>query len=149
TKTLDVTGTGRISSTFTLTNVSSCTGSQALQTNASGDISCGAISVSGSTSGGGWNASGGAVNGKILEATSTYVVAIGSASSSPYAQFSVTSGSTASTTLALLPASSQTANIIDIYDTAGNLASVLTAGGKFGLGTTSPSQVLSVQGNGL
>src|SRR6185369_7312707 len=55
TRALEVTGTAKVSNTFTLGNVTSCTGSQALQTNGSGDVSCGAISVSGSSSAGGWS----------------------------------------------------------------------------------------------
>jgi hypothetical protein len=47
TRALEILGTAKVSSTFTLGGVISCTGNNALQTNGSGDISCGAISVSG------------------------------------------------------------------------------------------------------
>ena len=43
--TLDVTGTGRFSSTLTVSNISTCVGTQALQTDGSGNIVCGTISL--------------------------------------------------------------------------------------------------------
>ncbi|KKU53653.1 MAG: hypothetical protein UX77_C0039G0004 [Parcubacteria group bacterium GW2011_GWA1_47_11] len=144
-KTLDVSGTGRFDSTLTLSGSASCTGSQALQTNSQGDISCGSINVSGASSGGGWTTNN---IGSITLSTTTDRVAVG-ATSTPYAKLVVISSNSATTTLALLPASGATANILDIYNTSGALASVLTAGHLLGLGTTSPSQALSVQGNAL
>jgi trimeric autotransporter adhesin len=139
-------GTGQ-ASTFGINSILSCAGSEALQTNGSGNISCGTVSTGGASAGGGWVASGGATNGSITEATSTYLVAVG-ATSTPYAKFSVLSGSTATTTLALVPASGQTADILDIYNTSGALGSVFTAGGSLGLGTTSPGSILSISGVG-
>jgi hypothetical protein len=140
---LEVSGTARVSSTFTLGSVASCTGSQALQTNGSGDVACGSISVSGASTGGGWSTDS---IGSITLATSTDRVAIG-ATTTPYAKLTVLSGDVATTTLALLPASGQTANIIDIYDSAtGELGSVLTASGYLGLGTTTPANRLAVSG---
>jgi len=84
----------------------------------------------------------------VTLATSSDLVAVG-ATSSPYAKFSILSGSTGTTTLALVPASRQTANILDIYNTSGVLSSVFTASGNFGIGTTSPFATLSVAGNAL
>jgi len=46
-KTLDITGTLRASSTMTLSSITSCTGGNALQTNGSGDVACGAVSGGG------------------------------------------------------------------------------------------------------
>ncbi|MBM3272650.1 helix-turn-helix domain-containing protein, partial [Candidatus Kaiserbacteria bacterium] len=106
-------------------------------------VNCG--SGGGGASGGGWNAVGDAVNGRVTLATSTYLVAVG-ATTSPYAKLSVLSGSAGTTTLALVPATGQTANILDIYNTSGILTSVMTAGGNLGLGNTSPSEKLNVQG---
>jgi hypothetical protein len=145
TKTLDVNGTGRFASTLTLGSVLSCTGSQALQTDASGTISCGTLASGGASTGGGW-----ATNniGLISLATSTDLVAIG-ATSTPYAKFSILSGATGTTTLALVAAAGQTSNVLDIYDNTGVLSSVFTAGGNLGLGTTSPFARLSVAGNAL
>jgi hypothetical protein len=143
---LEVVGTGKFSSTLTLGSITSCTGSEALQTNGSGDIFCNNISASGATTGGGWTTFGDATNGTVTLATSTYLAAVG-ATTTPYAKLAILSGSSGTTTLALVPASGQTANILDIYNTSGSLSSVFTAGGFLGIGTTSPSQTLSVQGN--
>jgi hypothetical protein len=146
-KTLAVTGTGSFSSTLSLGNVLACSGSQALQTNGSGDIACGNVSLSASSLyiAGGWSSNG---VGSITLATTTDRVGIG-ATSTPYAKLSILSGAAGTTTLALVPVSGQTANIFDIYNTSGALSSVFTAAGKFGLGTTSPAEILSVQGNAL
>ncbi|MBM3272122.1 helix-turn-helix domain-containing protein, partial [Candidatus Kaiserbacteria bacterium] len=141
---LDVSGTGRFSSTLSLGSVTTCTGAQALQTDGSGNISCGTISVGGASSGGGWTTN---AIGRVSLSTTTDLVVVG-ASTSPYAKLSVLSGGTGTTTLALVPAAAQTANIFDIYDTSGLLSTVFTAGGSFGLGTTSPATTLSVGGSG-
>ncbi len=137
---------------FGISSLVSCSGTFALQTDVSGNIACGAVAGGlGSSGGGGFVATGGSVNGVISQATSTYRVGLG-ATSTPYAQLSVMSASTATTTFALRPANSQTANIIDIYNTSGVLSSVITAGGHMGLGTASPEnalgwgQVLNVHG---
>jgi hypothetical protein len=126
-----------------LSNITSCAGGQALQTNVSGVVSCGTISTGGSSTGGGWTTDN---IGDITLATSTDRVGIG-ATSTPYAKLSILSGNAATTTLALLPASGQTANILDIYNTSGALSTVFTAQGSLGLGTTSPARTLAVQGN--
>ena len=144
-KTLDVNGTGKFSSTLTLAGTLSCVGGQALQTDSQGNISCGTVTVSGASTGGGWTTNN---TGFVTLATTTDLVAIG-ATSTPYAKLTVLSGGAATTTLALVPASGQTADIVDIYNPGGALSSVLTAAGNLGLGTTSPSQALSVQGNTL
>ena len=84
-KTLDVTGTGRFSSTLTLSAAPTlnCNGSQALQTNSSGDISCGAVSSSGLSTAGGWTTNN---LGLVSLATTTYQVLIGASSTSTLAQ---------------------------------------------------------------
>ncbi|MDR3546804.1 MAG: DUF5011 domain-containing protein [Candidatus Pacebacteria bacterium] len=142
---LDVAGNARVANTLTLSSAPSCIGGEALQTDASGNISCGTISINGASSGGGWTTN---EIGSVTLSTTTDRVAIG-ASTTPYAKLSIISGSAATTTLALVPVSAQTANIIDIYNTAGTLSTVFTSGGRLGLGTTSPSATLSVNGNTL
>ncbi|RJQ33330.1 hypothetical protein C4568_04795, partial [Candidatus Parcubacteria bacterium] len=144
TRPLDVTGAGRFTGTLTLGTVLSCTGSQALQTNGSGDIACGTLSVSGASSAGGWTTNN---NWLVSLSTSTDLVSIGG-SSTPYGKVTILSDSTATTTLVLSAASAQTANIFDIYDESGSLSTVLTAGGLLGLGTSSPATMLSVGGSG-
>jgi len=75
---------------------------------------------------------------------------LGIGTTSPYAILSVTnSGSTATTTMALRPISGQTANILDIYNTNGTLGTVINSSGNMGIGSTTPTQVLSVTGNGM
>ena len=122
--------------------VISCSGGQALNTDANGLVSCGTVSVGGASTGGGWTTNN---IGSVTLATSSDSVGLGT--STPYAKLSVVSTSNASTTLALKPAGGQTANIIDIYNTGGALSSVFTAGGSLGIGTTSPSATLAVGGN--
>ncbi|NBV78234.1 hypothetical protein EBR66_08810, partial [bacterium] len=140
---LEVNGTAKIVNTFTLGTVASCSGSQALQTDASGNVLCGSISTGGASSGGGWTTNN---TGRVSLSTTTDQVVVG-ASTTPYAKFGILSGSTATTTLAILPAPSQVANIIDIYNTAGNLDTVFNSSGFLGVGTTSPGSRLSVAGN--
>ncbi|GEM_PF-3934034 len=138
--TLDVTGAIRLSSTLTVSGITGCVGAQALQTNGSGDIACGTIATGGVSTGGGWTTNN---IGQIFLATTTDQVAVG-ASSSPYAKFTILSSNTASTTLVLVPASAQTANILDIYNSSGALSSVVAASGRFGIGTTNPQAKLDV-----
>jgi hypothetical protein len=140
--TLDVTGTGRFTSTLALGTVTTCTGGQALQTDGSGNISCGTITVGGSSTGGGWTTNN---IGRVSLATTTDLAIVG-ASTTPYAKFSILSGSAATTTLVLSAAASQSANLIDIYDANGTLSTVLTSDGKLGLGNSAPSEKLNVQG---
>lgn len=143
--TLDISGTARVSSTLTVSNSPSCTGSNALQTDGSGNVACGAISpISGASSAGGWTTNS---LGDITLSTTTDRVGIG-ATTTPYAKLSILSGSTATTTLALVPVSAQTANILDIYNTSGVLSSVFTAAGRLGLGTTSPGTLLALGDTG-
>jgi len=73
----------------------------------------------------------------------------GIGTTSPYAMLSISNTNTATTTLALRPIASQTANILDIYSTTGSLTSVLTANQNLGLGTSSPYAKLSVAGSGV
>ncbi|MBI5003520.1 DUF5011 domain-containing protein [Candidatus Kaiserbacteria bacterium] len=140
--TLDVSGTGRFTSTLALGSVTTCTGGQALQTDGSGNISCGTISVGGASTGGGWTTNS---IGRVTLATTTDLAVVG-ASTTPYAKFSILSGSAATTTLVLSAAASQSANLIDIYDANGVLSTVLTADGKLGLGNSAPTDKLNVQG---
>ncbi len=138
---LDVAGTARFTNSLALSSITSCTGTQALQTDGSGNVSCGLINTSGASVGGGWASD--ATKHTVSLATSTYLVAVG-ATSTLYAKFAVISGSVATTTLALVPSASQTAHIIDIYNTSGALSSVLTADDRLGIGTTTPWATLSV-----
>ncbi|HUD02656.1 MAG TPA: hypothetical protein VMR46_01370, partial [Candidatus Paceibacterota bacterium] len=144
-KTLDVTGTGRFSSTLTLSGSPSCTGNQALQTDSQGNVVCGALAIANASTGGGWTTNN---IGTVSLATTTDMVAVG-ATTTPYAKLTVLSSNTASTTLALVAASGQTANVIDIYNSTGALNSVFTSAGNFGLGSTSPAAKLGVNGNGF
>jgi hypothetical protein len=137
-------GSARFASGLTFNALTSCVGGQALQTDASGIVSCGAISISGASAAGGWQTNSA---GRVTLSTTTDLAAVG-ATSTLYAKFAVLSGGAATTTLALVPAAGQTANILDIYDISGNLSSVLTSNGYLGLGTTSPAEMLSVNGNG-
>jgi hypothetical protein len=130
-------------STLTVSSLTGCNGvNQVLQTDISGKIVCGAVN-------GSVNSAAGWVNSDATQslslATSTY--RIGLATSTPYAKLSVLSGNAATTTLALVPFTGQTANILDIYDTFGVLDSVFTASGKLGIGTTSPSKDFSLVGD--
>jgi hypothetical protein len=141
---LDVLGTTRLSSTLTLQNISSCAGSSALQTDGSGNVSCGSIASLGISTAGGWSTNS---VGSVTLATTTDRVAIG-ATTTPYAKLTVLSGATATTTVALVPVIGQTANIIDIYNTSGALSSVFTAAGSLGIGTTTPGSLLSLGNTG-
>ncbi len=69
---------------------------------------------------------------------------IGIGSTSPYAKLSVAGTSIASTTLALRPIASQTANVLDVYNSSGSLSAVITAAGNVGIGTASPSSYTSL-----
>ncbi|MDR3572118.1 MAG: hypothetical protein P4L81_08125, partial [Candidatus Pacebacteria bacterium] len=142
---LDVNGAGRFVNSLALSSIVSCVGSQALQTDGSGNITCGSISaVSGASAAGGW-----ATNniGKVSLSTTTDVVVVG-ASTTPYAKFTVLSGSSATTSFAIVPAAGQTADILDIYAPGGGLSTVLNSSGNLGIGTSSPVTNLSVVGNG-
>jgi len=116
-----------------------------LQTDSNGNLSW--ASVSG---GGGSDANWSFIEssgGYVRLATTTNRIGIGT--TTPYAKLSINSGGIATTTLALVPVVGQTANVIDIYNSAGELTSVYTAAGRFGIGTTSPGQLFSAQGNAL
>ena len=85
----------------------------------------------------------------VLGGTGNSGVTVGIGTTTPYAELTVQGQKTATTTLALVPKGSQTANILDIYSNAVTpvLNSVITAAGNWGISTTSPSQTLSVSGN--
>ncbi|MBI3627331.1 MAG: helix-turn-helix domain-containing protein [Candidatus Sungbacteria bacterium] len=138
-------GATRTSNGLTISSIASCTGGQALQTDSLGSVSCGAVSSGGASTGGGWSSS--VPNQAVTLATTTFSVGIG-ATTTPYGKLTVLSGDAATTTLVLYPAASQTANIIDIYDTSGALSSVLNSSGNLGLASTSPATKLSVNGSG-
>jgi hypothetical protein len=69
---------------------------------------------------------------------------VGIGTTTPYAKLSVTGTAIASTTLAIRPVASQTANILDVYNTSGTLTDVITSANRWGLGSTSPVAKLSV-----
>ncbi|KKU53654.1 MAG: hypothetical protein UX77_C0039G0005 [Parcubacteria group bacterium GW2011_GWA1_47_11] len=142
---LAVSGNAQINGALTLTGSLSCTGQQALQTNTNGDVSCQTVNLTGITSAGGWSTNN---FGTVKLATSTDAVVVGATTTLPYAKLSVAGDHTGSTTLALIPVLSQTANIIDLYNTSGVLSSVLTADHLLGLGTATPTYKLDVAGLG-
>ncbi len=74
---------------------------------------------------------------------------LGIGTTTPYSRLAIVNATAASSTLSLVQASGQTANILDIYNTASTpvLTSVITAAGNWGIGTTSPGQKLSVAGD--
>ena len=126
---------------------SSVTNGNFLQTDSSGNLTWASASSGGTD--GNWSFIS-TDGGYIRLATTTNLVGIGT--TTPYAKLSIgqTSGTgVATTTLALQPVSGQLANIIDIYNTAGNLNSVFTSANFLGISTTSPATNLSVQGNAL
>ncbi len=144
-----VSNTGVASTTnLAISALLSCAGSSALQTNAVGLVTCGSIAAGGASTGGGWIATGSATQGKIVQATSTYIVALGSATSTPYAQLSVVSGNIATTTLALVAASGQNSNIIDTYDRSGTKSFTVSSSGVVGLNPilNSSSSVITLNG---
>ena len=100
------------------------------------------------TGGGGGGADGNWVfnntlGGFIRLATTTNRTGIGT--TSPYAVLSVSSSAIGTTTLAIRPVASQTANILDLFSTTGVLDSVITAAGKWAIGTTTSTSKLSVK----
>ncbi|MDP2668764.1 MAG: hypothetical protein Q8P07_02950, partial [bacterium] len=144
TGTLAIGGTTKFNNQ-TYTWPSSIVAGNFLQTDGSGNLTWAAVS-----SGGGSDTNWTYIStdgGFMRLATTTNRVGIGT--TTPYAKLSVESstGAIATTTFALRPVSGQTANIIDIYNTSGALTTVLDSSNRFGLGTTSPSEVLSVTGN--
>lgn len=71
---------------------------------------------------------------------------LGLGATSPYAMLSPANASVATSSIAIRPISSQTANILDIYNPSGSLTDVITSANKWGMGTTSPYAKLSVVG---
>ena len=144
-KTLDVNGTGRFAGALTLATMLSCAGGQALQTDSSGNVTCGIPTGSGISTAGGWATNN---SGLVSLSTTTDLTVIG-ATSTPYAKLSVISGAVGTTTLALVPVASQTAHLLDLYSSSGALNSVFTSTGQLGIGTTSPSAELQLSGSGI
>jgi hypothetical protein len=87
------------------------------------------------------------LGGFITQATTTS--RIGAGTTSPYAKLSVVSGGAGTTTLALIPATSQTADLLHIYTSPTNLHTVFSTAGNLGIGTTSPYAKLSVVGEAV
>ncbi|MCH7883347.1 hypothetical protein IIA95_02950, partial [Patescibacteria group bacterium] len=138
---LIATGTTRFNSN-TYTWPTSIVDGNFLQTDSSGNLTW-AVAGGGGGGAGNWvfvDSQG----GYIRLATTTNRAGIGT--TTPYAKLSIDSGAVATTTLALRPFTSQTANIIDIYDTSATpvLTSVFTSANFLGIGTTSPTEQLSV-----
>jgi hypothetical protein len=79
--------------------------------------------------------------------TSIFTGQVGIGTTTPYATLSVVGSNVATTTLALRPIASQTANILDIFNPSGALTSVIGANGNFGIGTTTPPSTLTVSGS--
>lgn len=74
---------------------------------------------------------------------------VGIGTTSPYAEFSVGSTTTATTTAVFIPnATISGAHLIDFYAQSIGPHSTITAVGNWGIGTTSPGTILSVQGVG-
>jgi hypothetical protein len=140
-------GASIVSSSLTKIGVPNCNGNLVLETDSNGTLSCGTddSGSGGGGSDGNWVFDTSTSN-FIRLATTTNRVGIGT--TTPYAKLSIVSGAAATTTLALVPHSTQTANILDIYDTSGNLASVYTAGGRLGLGTTTPGTLFALGSTG-
>ncbi|MDP3785154.1 MAG: MerR family transcriptional regulator, partial [bacterium] len=140
---LTATGTTRFNG-ITYTWPSSQAALTCLQTDGAGTLSW-ATCGSGGTDGN-WSFIG-TDGGYIRLATSTNRVGIGT--TTPYAKLSVESVGVATTTFALRPVASQSANIIDIYTSGGVLHTVMDSSNRFGIGTSTPSRPLSVQGSAL
>jgi hypothetical protein len=88
----------------------------------------------------------GVYSGSSVSATAVTTGSVGISTSSPYAKLSVTGTAIASTTLAIRPVASQTANILDVYNTSGTLTSVINSSNNWGIGTTTPNWLLQVAG---
>ena len=76
---------------------------------------------------------------------------VGIGTTSPYAKLSVTGTSATTPLAAYYGFNNQTANLFLVASTTGTATStafIIDANGKVGVGTTTPSQELSVQGNG-
>ena len=139
---LDVNGTARVHTSLTLDGITNCVTGQALQTSGSGQINCGNVTTATNlTTAAGWTNSATLIN----LSTTTSQVAIG-ASSTPYAKLTVNAGNIATTTMALVPDSGATANVLDIYNASGNLNTVFAANGNVGIGVNTPLTPLDVFG---
>jgi hypothetical protein len=139
--TLQTSGNAIVGSNLLVQALTNCnSASSAVQTNGSGQLTCGTISATGGTSAGGWLWS---TPGFVQLATSTDQVGIGSAAASA-AKLTINSDSTATTTLALNAVNGQTADILDVYNNSLSLADVISASGNVGVGTTSPGSLLSI-----
>ncbi|MDB5259074.1 MAG: hypothetical protein JWO73_282 [Candidatus Taylorbacteria bacterium] len=72
---------------------------------------------------------------------------VGIGSTTPSALLTLLGSNAATTTLSIRPAASQTASLVNFYDTTGAISSVIAAGGNFGIGTTTPGSKLVVNGD--
>ena len=142
--TLETSGNTGVGANLLIRTILNCNNAAStLQTDGSGQVVCGVVTAIGGTSAGGWTW---VFPNQVQLATSSDYVLIGTSSTSPYAKLYVTA-SAATTTLALAAASNQTANILDIYDNNLALNSVITAGGLFGIASTSPWGLFSINPN--
>ncbi len=84
----------------------------------------------------------GGTSGSVLTAGHSGLV--GTGTTTPYAKLSISGTDVATSTFAIRPIASQTANIADIYTSAGVLKDVISSANLWGLGTSSPSSKLSI-----
>ena len=92
-----------------------------------------------------------ATKGYILMGTSGGTN-VGIGTTTPHAKLTVTGSSATTPTAAIYGFNSQTADLFLVASTTGTATStafIIDSNGKVGIGTTTPSQQLSVQGNGL
>ncbi|MEI6811082.1 MAG: hypothetical protein WCK60_03495, partial [Candidatus Nomurabacteria bacterium] len=135
TGTLKVSGNATIGSNLLINTILNCnSSSNTLQTDGSGQVVCATVTTIGGTSAGGWTYQSPNI---VRLATTTDIVGMGVVN--PSAKLDINSGSAATTTLALHAVTSQTANILEVYDNSLTLNTVITSAGRLGLGVTAPT----------